>query len=91
MEAAILKDLMKNVGKMDLPKGEPQAIGIEVQEVEAIPLEDGKDQADPWPIVKEKLAAVKSQVDELEALISQSYYPGEEKGEGNPGPKEMEY
>ena len=40
-------------------------------------------------MVKEKLAAVKSQMQELEELISESYYPGEKEEKGNPSP--MEY
>lgn len=87
MDANVLKDLMKNVGKMDLPKGKPKMMSLEVEEIQAQPLEEEKDSADPWPLVKEKLAAVRSQVDELESLISESYYPGEkEEGPGNPGP-----
>jgi hypothetical protein len=92
MDANVLKDLMKNVGKMDLPKGKPKMMSLEVEEIQAQPLEEGKDSADPWPLVKEKLAAVRSQVDELESLISESYYPGEkEEGPGNPGPKMEAY
>jgi len=92
MDANVLKDLMKNVGKMDLPKGKPKMMSLEVEEIQALPLEEGKDSADPWPLVKEKLAAVRSQVDELESLISESYYPGEkEEGPGNPGPKMEAY
>ena len=83
---------MKNVGKMDLPKGKPKMMSLEIEEIQAQPLEEGKDSADPWPLVKEKLAAVRSQVDELESLISESYYPGEkEEGPGNPGPKMEAY
>jgi hypothetical protein len=92
MDANVLKDLMKNVGKMDLPKGKPKMMSLEVEEIQAQPLEEEKDSADPWPLVKEKLAAVRSQVDELESLISESYYPGEkEEGPGNPGPKMEAY
>jgi len=92
MDANVLKDLMKNVGKMDLPKGKPKMMSLEIEEIQAQPLEEGKDSADPWPLVKEKLAAVRSQVDELESLISESYYPGEkEEGPGNPGPKMEAY
>tara|TARA_R100000781_G_scaffold67386_1_gene42472 strand:+ start:342 stop:629 length:288 start_codon:yes stop_codon:yes gene_type:complete len=86
MDANILKDLMKNVGKMDLPKGKPKMMSVEVESIDAKPIEEGEMQGDPWPMVKEKLAAVKSQVDELESLISESYYPGEKK---EAGPEEM--
>tara|TARA_Y100001951_G_scaffold84628_1_gene74116 strand:- start:202 stop:504 length:303 start_codon:yes stop_codon:yes gene_type:complete len=87
MDANVLQDLIKNVGKMDLPKGKPKAVSLEVESIDAQPLEEGGETADPWPMVQEKLAAVKSQVDELESLLSESYYPGEkEELPAGPGP-----
>ena len=92
MDSNVLKDLIKNVGKMKLPKGKPKAVSVEVESLDAQPMPEGEQSSDPWPMVKEKLAAVKSQVDELESLISESYYPGEkEEPQGNPGPQEMGY
>tara|TARA_R110002167_G_scaffold221352_1_gene426073 strand:- start:3410 stop:3679 length:270 start_codon:yes stop_codon:yes gene_type:complete len=89
MEAAILKDLMTDIGKVGLPQGDPNAVGIKVQEVEAIPLEEGEQQADPWPMVHEKLEAIKSQFDELASIISKSYYPEEKRP--SPKNKKAEY
>ena len=88
MDSEILKNLMKDVSKMPMKKGEPQMMSVEVESIDAKPMKEEM-QGDPWPIVKEKLAAVKSQMQELEELISESYYPGEKEEKGNPGP--MEY
>ena len=88
MDSEILKNLMKDVSKMPMKKGEPQMMSVEVESIDAKPMKEEM-QGDPWPMVKEKLAADKSQMQELEELISESYYPGEKEEKGNPSP--MEY
>jgi len=94
MDANVLKDLMKNVGNMDLPKGKPKMMSVEVESIDAKPIEEGEVQGDPWPMVQEKLGSLRSAFDELEALISESYYPGEKEAAPEmpgPGPEMKPY
>ena len=92
MDSEILKNLMKDVSKMPMKKGEPQMMSVEVESIDAKPIEEGEVQGDPWPMVQEKLGSLRSAFDELEALISESYYPGEkEEAAPSPGPEMKPY
>ena len=87
MDADVLQDLIKNVDRMDLPKGKPKAVSLEVESVDAQPVEEGEMTADSWPIVQEKLGELRNGFDELVDIITTNYYPGEKvEAPAGPGP-----
>ena len=75
------------IGSMEKATGEkPEVMSVEVEKIEEAPVEDSDVKGDKWPVVKEALESIKGQLDSLEKVIQDAYYPHEKKEEPhNPG------